>query len=73
MTAVTAKARVEKRTEGGDQFVSLTLGPDYNDGRNAEWAYATPSLRVEMTVLASVGDEFEQGKPWTITFTPSED
>jgi hypothetical protein len=71
-TAVTAKVRIQNKTEF-KEHTTLTFYADYADGRNKEWAYATPSLSVQMTVRPEVGQHFEQGKAYTLTFTPSED
>lgn len=70
---VTAKAQVNSRSEGPGP-VLLSMGPDYQDGRNAEWAAATPALSISMTVReGEAADFFEQGGKYTITFTRTED
>lgn len=70
---VTAKAQVNSRSEGPGP-VSLSFGPDYQDGRNAEWAAATPALSISMTVReGDVADFFEQGGKYTVTFARTED
>jgi hypothetical protein len=72
MTAVTAKIIVTSK--GVSEYgTNLAFGADYADGRNNEWAVATPSISVSMSVNNEVGALFEQGKPWTVTFTPTED
>jgi hypothetical protein len=66
----TAKVKVTNRVqavENGD--VSLSFAPDYGDGRNAEWAAATPALSLSMTVKADVGQYVEMGDEFTLTFT----
>jgi hypothetical protein len=55
--------------EGDSRQTSMSFGPDYADGRNKEWAAATPALSLSMTVKGDVGDRFEQGKAYTLTFT----
>lgn len=72
MTAVTAKVECTSRTtyEGA---VTLSFGPDYASGRNAEWAAATPHLSISMTVNETAGAHFEQGSKYTLTFEPNED
>lgn len=79
---VTAKAKVASRTdavwnEGGEyeqHVAQLGFMVDYADGRNAEWAAATPHLNVQMTVKREIADEhFPLGRAITITFEPSED
>lgn len=81
MSAVTAKVKVSSRTdnvwnEGTEHEVAvaqLTFAVDYNDGRNAEWAAATPSLSLNMSVKKAIADEhFPLGKAITLTFEPSE-
>lgn len=72
ISAVTAKVQVNTKSvygEGDGQQSSLSIGPDYTDGRNAEWAAATPALSLSMTVNGDVGDFFEQGAKYTLTFT----
>lgn len=71
---VTAKAQVNSKgdTTPGSP-VTLSFGPDYQDGRNAEWASATPSLSISMTVKGDVADFFEQGGKYTVTFERTED
>lgn len=54
--------------DGPDEVVSVAFSPDYHDGRNAEWAAATPSLSLSMTVRGDVADQFETGKAYTLTF-----
>lgn len=70
---VTAKVVLSSKSKtgaDGDQ-VYMSFTPDYQDGRNAEWAVATPSLALSMTVKAEVGARFEQGQSYTLTFEPS--
>lgn len=52
---------------------SLEFHPDYGDGRNGEWAKYTPALSLTMMVKAEVAAHFEQGKPYTLQFVPTED
>jgi hypothetical protein len=54
------------------ESVQLGFGADYNDGRNKEWAQATPMLTLNMTVKPSVGDLFAFGQAYTLTFEPEE-
>lgn len=73
---VTAKIKVtgkESQDPSEDSQVTLNFGPDYADGRNAEWAKYTPGLSLTMGVKASVAEHFNQGQPWTLTFTPTEE
>lgn len=71
MTAVTAKVECTSKSDQGWATV-LSFQPDYKDGRNAEWAEATPSLVINMTVKTSVGEHFKQGGKYTLTFEPSD-
>jgi hypothetical protein len=71
MSGITAKVTCVSKTEQGESAL-LTFGADYNDGRNAEWAYYTPALSLTMTVRGEVAERFEQGSHYTLTFEPSE-
>lgn len=71
-TAVTAKVFVSAKTES-EYGTNLAFYADYADGRNQEWAVATPNISLSMTVKPEVGEDFEQGQPYTLTFTRSED
>lgn len=73
MTAKAKVTRKEAQDPSEDSQVTIEFGPDYADGRNAEWAKYTPSLSVTMTVKASVAKHYQQGQPWTLTFTPTEE
>lgn len=70
--AVTARAICVKKTEfhGADQ-ATFEFGPDYQNGANKEWAAATPSLQVIISVKDR--DLFNVGGKVTLTFEPSED
>lgn len=73
-TKVTAKVRlVSKSANAYGDGASLSFQPDYQDGRNKEWAEATPALGLSMTVKGSVADLFTQGQAYTLTFERSED
>lgn len=48
--------------------VRLEFQADYSDGRNKEWAQATPHLNLSMTVKGEVSDRFEAGKTYTLQF-----
>lgn len=72
---VTAKVRcnsIEKWSPVDDVY-AVAFGPDYGEAgneKNKAWAYATPSLSLTMTVKD--GSLFEQGKSYTLTFTPED-
>jgi hypothetical protein len=68
---VTAKVKVSGKTVAGD-YTTLHFAPDYQDGRNQEWAAATPSLSLAMNVKSAVGEHFEPGEAYTLTFDKSE-
>jgi hypothetical protein len=66
----TAKVKVTNRVQTKDDGdVSLSFAPDYGDGRNAEWAAATPALSLSMTVKADVGQYVEMDDEFTLMFT----
>lgn len=68
---ITAKVKVSGKTAQGEYTV-LYFQPDYQDDRNKEWAAATPSLSLNMTVKTAVGEHFEPGEAYTLTFEKSE-
>lgn len=72
---ITAKIQLQSKGEfaGGDGQKLLTFSPDYNDGRNKEWAKYTPGLTLTMSVLDSVAERFELGGKYTLTFEPSDE
>lgn len=69
--AVTAKVKVNSKS--GEDPVTVYFLPDYADDRNKEWASATPSLNLTMTMVRSVADQFEPGAAYTLTFEKSDD
>jgi hypothetical protein len=75
MVEVTAKIKCTRKQPWGDipgADVMLEFQADYQDGRNKEWASATPALSLSMTVKSSVAEHFESGRAYTLTFTPEE-
>lgn len=70
MAAITAKVRCGSRVQVNDGLDFVTFHPDYADGANAEWAYYTPSMNLQMNVRRDV--PFEQGVAYTLTFTKDE-
>ena len=70
---VTAKVKCTAADEQPDGQVAVTFAPDYQDGRNAEWAKYTPGLHLAMTVKEEVSGHFEVGRAYTLQFVPSED
>lgn len=71
MRVVTAKVACTSKQPAWEGASTLSFGPDYADGRNAEWAAATPALSLSMTVNGDVADAFELGGKYTLSFEPS--
>lgn len=68
-TAVTAKFKVGRRTDM-NWATEIELTPDYAQGRNAEWAEATPAGMIRLTVKNDVAANFfTEGKAVTVTFS----
>lgn len=70
-TAFTAKVTLASKTDFGN-MVGLSFLPDYAEGRNAEWAEATPSMTLSMTVKRTLADQLDEGAALTLTFTVDE-
>lgn len=51
-----------------DEQYQLNFYPDYNEGRNAEWAKYTPAMTVVMMVKPEAAEGFTQGQAYTLTF-----
>ena len=66
--AVTAKIICSSVTTYMGGQAGLKFQPDYQDGRNKEWAQSTPTLDYSMTVKAEVATLFKPGKSYTVTF-----
>lgn len=50
-------------------MAEVELTPDYAQGRNAEWAKATPSGVIRMTINnPSALEQFSIGDAFTVTF-----
>ena len=70
--SVTAKVYCNSKTLGASMGATAPSGAqvtftcDYSDGRNKEWAQATPWLDLKMSVKDA--DLFELGKSYTLTF-----
>jgi hypothetical protein len=60
-----------KTLHGGGTGLAFTT--DYADGRNKEWASATPVADIKFTVKNEIGERFELGKAYTFTVTESEE
>lgn len=73
---ITAKVRCSTKIESGegkDRRAQVTFYADYADGRNKEWASATPTLNLQMTLNGHAADLFEQGAAYTLQFVKTED
>lgn len=73
--SVTARLKVDGKSDPdapGD-FDILTLGPDYQDGRNAEFFAATPAINLTMSVQKSVAEQFNLGDLFTLTLDRTDD
>lgn len=72
---ITAKVQCNLKqsyTVGEQSYSTIGFCPDYTDGRNKEWANATPSLDLRMTVKGDVANQFEPGKKYTLQFIDEE-
>jgi hypothetical protein len=71
---VTAKFVVSVRTQRYNEEgpVEVVLTPNYGTAenpKNAEWAKATPSGKIEMTIdNPAASEQFELGREFTVTF-----
>jgi len=71
--AVTAKVKVQSIQKNGE-YSRVSFEPDYNDERNKEWSYYTPSLDYHMNVRNEVVEaNFKAGQAFTVTFTPDDE
>jgi hypothetical protein len=68
MSKTTAVATLYSKSDAGLGQTALAFSADYNDERNKEWSKYTPALGVNMTVIDSVAERFEQGKTYLLTF-----
>lgn len=68
MSKTTAVATLQRKEDVGNEQTSLAFYADYNDERNKAWSKYTPALSVQMTVMDSVAEQFEQGQTYLLTF-----
>jgi hypothetical protein len=69
---VTAKMKVFNVSES-QYGTQVTLGPDYTDERNKEWAAASPAALIQLTIKNELASEvFSLQRPFLVTFTPEE-
>jgi len=70
--AVTAKFKVARRTDM-NWATEIELVPDYAQGRNAEWAEATPAGMIRLTIKNELAaQQFEEGAAYTVLFEREE-
>lgn len=69
MAGLNVRAVITGMSDAGE-VKALTLGPDYQDGRNAEWAAATPSFSTTMSVRADLAEDLEVGQEVEIVLKP---
>lgn len=70
----TAKVQISSKQDD-DQAdpVAFVFQPDYGQGRNAEWAAATPALALSMSIKKELADRLRAGQRFTVTFTPEDE
>jgi hypothetical protein len=67
--AVSAKFKVNRRVEM-DWATEVELTPDYAQGRNADWASATPAGMIRLTIKNELAaKQFKEGQPVDILFS----
>lgn len=65
----TAKVKVASRgEEAGQSHVTVVFGPDYEQGRNQDWAESTPTLSLQMRVKPELAASLSNGDTFTLTF-----
>jgi len=69
MAGMNVKALITGMSVSGE-VTAIVLGPDYQDGRNAEWAAATPSFSTTMSVQNHLAEELEVGQEVEVTLKP---
>lgn len=70
--AVTAKFKVARKTDMSWAH-EVELVPDYAQGRNAEWAEATPTGMIRLTIKNELAaEQFHEGAAYTVTFEAEE-
>lgn len=71
----TAKLKLGSKFPSSTSTTALTFGPNYGAHGaevNKEWAEATPSLRLQMTVKNALAEQLELGDEFTVTFERDE-
>lgn len=73
--SVTAKFKVGQTVttdRGNGPQVQVKLVPDYGEGKNTEWAAATPSGAIDLTIdpaKTEAAEFFKPGREVTVTFS----
>lgn len=73
--SVTAKFKVQTITDNaGYEADEVLLVPDYAQGRNKDWAAATPSGTIRMHIgrETPARKQFTTGRAFTVTFEPED-
>lgn len=68
MSKITAVATLGTKMPQSDGQTTLNFYADYNDERNKAWSKYTPGLSVNMLVIDSVAEQFDQGGRYVLTF-----
>lgn len=75
--AVTGRFKVNRITPGaaGEGTAEVELTPDYAQGKNAEWAAATPSGVIRLTIANpdALKQFTEPGQPVAVSLAPGEE
>lgn len=65
---VTAKFKVSRKADMNWAH-EVELVPDYAEGRNKEWAAATPAGMIRLTIKNELAaEQFVEGQGYTVTF-----
>jgi hypothetical protein len=66
--AVTARFKVTRRTPY-DYATEIEMTPDYAQGRNSDWALATPAGMIRLTIKNELAaEQFKEGAPVHVLF-----
>lgn len=69
MAGLNVRAVITGKSVAGE-VTALTLGPDYADDRNQEWARSTPSFATQVAVVNELAEELEVGQEVEVTLVP---
>lgn len=75
MATVTAKVTCTRKDvpTPDSNYANIAFSPNYANGANQEWALATPTLNLTMTVNEAAAAHFHTGKAYTLEFVPEPD